>query len=74
MVARSQAQRAADILNQLRKEARAAVACPKCGSHNIEEVSTPRKTSNWLTALLTFGLGDHPVAPYKVSYSFACGC
>ncbi len=74
MVARSQAQRAADILNQLRKEARAAVACPKCGSHNIEEVSTPRKTSNWLTALLTFGLGDYAVAPDKVNHCFDCGC
>jgi predicted RNA-binding Zn-ribbon protein involved in translation (DUF1610 family) len=74
MVARSQAQRAADILNQLRKEARAAVTCPKCGSHNIEEVSTPRKTSNWLTALLTFGLGDYAVAPDKVNHCFDCGC
>jgi len=73
MVARSQAERAIDILNQLRIDAKAAVACPKCNSHNIEEISTPRKANNWLTAILTFGLGDYAVAPDKVNHCFDCG-
>ncbi len=73
MVESSQAQRAFDILTCLRQENRAAVACPKCGSHNIEEVSTPRKANNWLTALLTFGLGDYAIAPDKVNHCFDCG-
>ncbi|HPN59367.1 MAG TPA: DUF2007 domain-containing protein [Chitinophagaceae bacterium] len=73
MVESTQAQRAVDILVRLRQENRAAVACPKCGSHNIEEVSTPRKASNWLTALLTFGLGDYAIAPDKVNHCFDCG-
>ena len=73
MVVQSQAQRAADILAQLRNEAKAAIACPKCGSHNIEQVSTPRKASNWLTALSTFFLSSYSVAPDKVNHCFDCG-
>jgi Putative prokaryotic signal transducing protein len=74
MVARSQAQRAVDILLRLRNEAKAKVTCPKCGSHNTEEVSTPRKASNWLTALSTFFLSSFSVAPDKVNHCFDCGC
>ena len=73
MVAKSQAQRAVDILVRLRDEAKAKTACPKCGSHNIEEVSTPRKASNWLTALSTFFLSSFSVAPDKVNHCFDCG-
>ena len=74
MVARSQAQRAVDILLRLRNEAKAKVTCPKCGSHNTEVVSTPRKASNWLTALSTFFLSSFSVAPDKVNHCFDCGC
>jgi hypothetical protein len=73
MVVRSQAERAADILRRLRNEAKGAIACPKCQSHNIEQVSTPRKASNWLTAALTFILGDYAIAPDKVNHCFDCG-
>ncbi len=73
MVARSQAQRALDILARLRKDAKAVISCPKCGSHNIEEISTPRKASNWLTALSTFFLSSYSVAPDKVNHCFDCG-
>lgn len=73
MVAKSQAERAVDILVRLRDEAKAKITCPKCGSHNIEEVSTPRKASNWLTALSTFFLSSVSVAPDKVNHCFDCG-
>ncbi len=73
MVVKEQGERAKDILEQLRKEARAAVPCPKCGSQNTDEVSTPRKASNWLTALLTFSLSDYAIAPDKVNHCFDCG-
>jgi predicted RNA-binding Zn-ribbon protein involved in translation (DUF1610 family) len=73
MVVRSQAERAAEILTNLRNEARASITCPKCQSHNIEQVSTPRKASNWLTALSTFFLSSFSVAPDKVNHCFDCG-
>ncbi|MBI5372823.1 MAG: DUF2007 domain-containing protein [Sphingobacteriales bacterium] len=73
MVEKSQAQRAANLLADLRKEHKASVACPQCGSHNIEQVSTPRKAINWLSSLLTFFLGDYAMAIDKVNHCFDCG-
>lgn len=73
MVFHTQAERAIDILLQLRNEARASVTCPQCGSHNIEKISTPRKARNWLTALFTFSLSDNAIAPDKVNHCFDCG-
>lgn len=73
MVAKPQAERAADILNRIRREQKASVACPKCGSHNTELVSTPRKAMNWLMALSTFFLSDRALAVDKVNHCFDCG-
>ena len=73
MVYSEQAERAHDILLRLRNEARASVVCPKCQSHNIEQISTPRKANNWLTALLSFFLTDYAIAPDKVNHCFDCG-
>ncbi len=73
MVEKSQAQRAAELLTNLRNEHKASVACPQCGSHNIEQVSTPRKAINWLSSLLTFFLGDFAMAIDKVNHCFDCG-
>jgi predicted RNA-binding Zn-ribbon protein involved in translation (DUF1610 family) len=72
MVSKDNAQRAWEILSQLRKEQKLAVVCPKCGSHNIELVSTPRKAINWLSAISTFFLGDYAIAIDKVNHCFDC--
>ncbi len=72
LVSQDDAQKAWDILEQLRKEQKAAVTCPKCGSNNTEFVSTPRKASNWLTAITTFLFSDYAVALDKVHHCFDC--
>ncbi|MBL7747130.1 MAG: DUF2007 domain-containing protein [Chitinophagaceae bacterium] len=72
MVAKADAQKAWDILTELKKEQKKAVVCPKCGSHNIELVSTPRKAVNWLSAISTFFLGDYALAIDKVNHCFDC--
>ena len=72
MVAKQDGQRAWDILQELKKEQRAAIVCPKCGSHNIELVSTPRKAINWLSSITTFFLGDQAIAMDKVHHCFDC--
>lgn len=72
MVPKEEAQRAWDILQALKKEQQLAVTCPKCGSHNVEMVSTPRKASNWLSAFSTFFLGDYALAVDKVNHCFDC--
>ena len=49
------------------------VACVQCGSHNIEYVSTPRKISNWLSAIAIFFLGSYALTTDKVYHCFDCG-
>lgn len=73
LVLKEEAQQAWEILQALKKEKQAAVACPKCGSHNLEFVSTPRKASNWFTAIATFFISDYAVALDKVYHCFDCG-
>jgi hypothetical protein len=73
MVAEEDAQKAWDILQQLKEEQRKLIACPKCQSHNIELVTTPRKAINWLTAISTFFMSDVAIATDKVNHCFDCG-
>lgn len=73
MVEEAEAQKAVDILNQLQQEHKKKIACPKCGSHNIEVVSTPRKASNWLSAIITFAFSNFALAVETVNHCFDCG-
>jgi hypothetical protein len=73
MVAEPEAKKAWEILEGLRQEHKSEVTCPKCGSHNIEFVSTPRKASNWLSAFATFFLSDYALTVDKVHHCFDCG-
>lgn len=73
MVPQADAQKAWELLENLRKEQKALIACPKCGSHNTELVSTPRKAMNWISAITTFFLGDYAIATDKVNHCFDCG-
>ncbi|MDZ4795790.1 MAG: DUF2007 domain-containing protein [Bacteroidota bacterium] len=72
LVAKADAERAWEILELLRKEQKQAIVCPKCGSHNTELVSTPRKAMNWLSSITTFFLGDFAMAIDKVHHCFDC--
>lgn len=73
MVPKEDAQKAWELLDGLRKEQKALLACPQCGSHNIELVSTPRKAMNWVSAMVTFFLGEYAIATDKVNHCFDCG-
>jgi len=73
MVSQELAERAHNFLESLRKEQKKTLACPVCGSHNLELVSTPRKAMNWITALVTFFLGRFAIAPEMVQHCFDCG-
>src|SRR5215510_12922242 len=47
MVANTQAERAFELLKQFRSDQKSILKCGRCGSSNIELVTTPRKASNW---------------------------
>jgi len=61
------------IMNSIEAERRANYSCPKCGSSNIEFVTTPTKVSNWLGALGGTLLGDFAMGAKKVWKCFNCG-
>jgi Zn finger protein HypA/HybF involved in hydrogenase expression len=73
MVAEPHLQRATELLRQFSKAQKEQTPCPKCGSTNVEFVSTPRKASNWIGAIFGFLFGDYALAVDKVYHCFNCG-
>ena len=73
MVAENQLQRAVELMQQYSQEQKKQTPCPKCGSTNVEFVSTPRKASNWIGAFFGFLFGDYALAIDKVYHCFDCG-
>jgi hypothetical protein len=73
MVSKERAREAKQILESLRTEQKTKLACPKCGSPNIELVSTPKKASNWFGALLGFFTMNYALPVDEVNHCFGCG-
>jgi transcription elongation factor Elf1 len=73
MVATTQAERAATILRDIEKQYKATITCPRCGSHNVELVSTPRKPANWIMAVFGFLSASYALSVEKVNHCFNCG-
>ena len=73
MVETTQAERAKTILKDLELQYKASVTCPRCGSHNIELVNTPRKPANWITAIFGFLFANYALPLEKVNHCFNCG-
>jgi DNA-directed RNA polymerase subunit RPC12/RpoP len=72
MVPKIQEGRAKEFLLTWEKERKSHYACPNCGSHELELVTTPRKASNWISAIGTFLLGSYALAPDQVYHCFNC--
>lgn len=73
MVSEEQQNEAVSLLQEFETVRKNSRACVNCGSNNIEYVSTPRKASNWFSALASFFFGDYAIAPDKVYHCFDCG-
>lgn len=73
MVRKDDLPRARQIFWEVENNRKQSIECPKCKGHNIELVSTPRKASNWFTAIFTFALGDFALTVEKVNHCFDCG-
>ena len=72
MVAEDEVTEATEILNALKEIKRKSFACPKCGSHNIEYITSNRKTANLVTSLLTWMLGNYAIGLKQVWHCFDC--
>jgi predicted Zn-ribbon and HTH transcriptional regulator len=73
LVKKEDAFHARQILWEIETNRKQAIECPKCKGHNIELVSTPRKASNWFSAVFTFFIGDYALTVDKVNHCFDCG-
>jgi predicted RNA-binding Zn-ribbon protein involved in translation (DUF1610 family) len=73
MVPESQAERTFELLRQFRSEQQSKLKCPRCGSSNIEFVTTPRKASNWIGAIIGFLFMSLALSGDKVYHCFDCG-
>ncbi|MFT3748661.1 MAG: DUF2007 domain-containing protein [Agriterribacter sp.] len=72
-VPESQAARAKELLATFDAEKRAILKCPKCGSGNVEYISNPVKSGNWLSAIISFLFGSYAVSIKKNYHCFECG-
>jgi len=73
MVAQNHLQKASFVLQKIDEEKKVNRLCPSCFSHNIEYINTMRKPLNWLSALVTFFLGDLALMPEQRYHCFHCG-
>lgn len=72
MVADNQVEEAKRLLNDFAEEKRKHFSCPKCGSNEIEFISSPREGLNWLSVVLGFFFFDYAM-PVKTWRCFSCG-
>jgi DNA-directed RNA polymerase subunit RPC12/RpoP len=73
MVPESQAGRTFELLKQFRIEKKLLIKCTRCGSSDVELVTTPRKTSNWIGAIIGFLFMSFALSGEKVYHCFDCG-
>jgi len=73
MIAQEQWQRASLVLQSIAEEKKINRICPRCLSHNVEYINTMRKAVNWLSAVVTFFLGDFALMPEQRYHCFHCG-
>lgn len=72
MVKKEQLLRANHLLQRMAEEKKTNRLCPKCFSHNVEYINTIRKPVNWLSAAITFFLGDVALMPEQRYHCFHC--
>ena len=73
MVKEEDLPRALEIFKETENNRKQAVECPNCKGHNIEFVSSPRKASNWISAIFGFMFANYAMPAGKVYHCFDCG-
>jgi predicted RNA-binding Zn-ribbon protein involved in translation (DUF1610 family) len=73
MVPEVQAERAIALLKEYKREQQSTHPCPKCGSTDTQQVTTPRKASNWFGVLLGALTLNYPLSSDTTWHCFSCG-
>ncbi|MBV9961608.1 MAG: DUF2007 domain-containing protein [Parafilimonas sp.] len=72
MVLDEDVDKATEILSALKEIKRKSFACPYCGSHNIEYITSNRKASNIISSVLTWMFGNYAIGLQQIWHCFNC--
>lgn len=72
-VAETDMEKALELLHVFDQEKKFHLQCPNCNALNVEYISNPQKSGNWLSAIITFLFGSYAVSIKKVYHCFSCG-
>ena len=72
MINKNDIDKATEMLTALKEIKRKSFACPNCGSHNIEYITTNRKTSNVISSVLTWMLGSYAIGVKQLWHCYDC--
>ena len=72
LVAQDQLEEARHLVAEFLEEKKSSLKCPKCGSSEIEFISTPRNAGNWFSSLFFFLLGNLALPLKKTWHCFTC--
>ncbi|HEY8388332.1 MAG TPA: DUF2007 domain-containing protein [Parasegetibacter sp.] len=61
------------LLNEWKMEQGRKNACPRCGSIDVQKVSSGKKPVNLLSGIFTFLMGSYAIPIEKVNHCFNCG-
>lgn len=73
VVPEDEASKARALLNLFAQNKKTALECPQCHSHNVEYISNPARSGNWLSAIIGFLFGSYALSIKKVYHCFDCG-
>ena len=72
MINKNDIDKGTEMLTALKEIKRKSFACPNCGSHNIEYITTNRKTSNVISSVLTWMLGSYAIGVKQLWHCYDC--
>lgn len=61
------------LLNLFEQNKKMVLECPNCHAHNVEYISNPAKSGNWLSAIIGFLFSSYALSIKKVYHCFSCG-
>ena len=73
MISKDDYSRALEIFRETENNRKHSMKCPACKGHNVELVSTPRKASNWISAVFGFLFASYAMPADQVYHCFNCG-
>ncbi len=73
VVPEDQVWKARKLIEQFDRERKEQLVCPVCGSLEVEYVSNPARSGNWLSNIISYLFSGYSVSIKKAYHCFHCG-